>query len=301
MEVALGYFIYLVFRLAAWLVPLIPPSVAYRIAELIGDFLYLLNYPVRRAVLSNLECVLGQRDPQVARRIFRNLVKNHIDLFRIPRLSKEELDARMEIQGLEHFEKALAQGKGVILTSIHMGCPDVVAQWLAFRDIPVTVPAELLKPKALFDLVSSLRMRKGLRLLPVDGPLVELFRALHRGEVVGLATDRDITRSGVVVPFFGRPTRLPDGAVQLAYRTGAPIVMAFNVRNPDNTFKVWLEPPLHIPKRAGNKEKVLQEALKHIVALMEKHIKAHPDQWLVSASVWQDDIPDTRSPGEAGK
>jgi len=61
-------------------------------------------------------------------------------------------------------------------------------------------------------------MRNGLGLLLVDAPLMEIFRALHQGEVVGLATDRDVTEGGVVMPFFGKPTRLPDGAVKFAYR-----------------------------------------------------------------------------------
>jgi len=287
MELILGYFIYLVFRLGGWLVPLLPLGISYRIAEIIGDLLYLLSYNVRKAILDNLECVLGKRDRKIARRIFRNLAKNYFDLFRVPELSREELEARLEIEGLEYLYKALAQGKGVILTSIHMGCPDVVGQLLAFYDIPVTVPVEPIKPRVLFEYISSLRARKGMRLIPVDGPLLELFRALRRGEAVGIVADRDVTESGQIMPFFGRPARLPDGAVRLARRTGAPIIMGFNIRKPDNTFKVWLEPPIYVPKKAD--DKIIRQVMRQIVATMEKYIRAYPDQWLVSVPVWQTD------------
>ena len=287
MELILGYFIYLVFRLGGWLVPLLPLGISYRIAEIIGDLLYLLSYNVRKAILDNLECVLGKRDRKIARRIFRNLAKNYFDLFRVPELSREELEARLEIEGLEYLYKALAQGKGVILTSIHMGCPDVVGQLLAFYDIPVTVPVEPIKPRVLFEYISSLRARKGMRLIPVDGPLLELFRALRRGEAVGIVADRDVTESGQIMSFFGRPARLPDGAVQLARRTGAPIIMGFNIRKPDNTFKVWLEPPIYVPKKAD--DKIIRQVMRQIVATMEKYIRAYPDQWLVSVPVWQTD------------
>ena len=286
MHLLVGYVLYAFFRLAAWVAQLLPLGWAYGLAALAGDLLFLVNKPVREAILDNVERVTGRRDTETARKIYRHLACNYVELFRVPRLSLRELESRLDIQGLEHFWEAYNRGKGVILASIHMGAPDVVAQWLAFQGIPVVVPVEPLRPRKLFEFFVSLRSSKGIRLIPADGPLKEIFKTLRRGGVVGLAVDRDVTESGEWVEFFGKPARLPDGAVQLAYRTGAPLVMAFAVRTPGHRFRVFVEPPLYIPRIRDRKEQVLKEGLARTVATIEKYIRAYPDQWLVSVRVW---------------
>ncbi len=290
----MGYIIYALFRLAAWFSNRLPPWISYRAALLIGDILYLVSLRVRDNLLDNIRHVTGRRDGRIVRRIFRNLALNHVDLFMTPRLSPEVLERRLDIEGFERFLEAFSRGKGVILASIHMGCPDFVAQVLAFRGFPVTIPAEVIEPPAFFRFMTELRASHGLRIIPVNGPVLELVRALHRGEVIALALDRDATESGVEVEFFGKPARLPDGAVRLAYRVGAPIVMAFCVRKPDNSFKVWVEPPLYVAGE-GSREEIIARAREKVIATMEKYIKAYPEQWVLSVRLWRES--DEDSPG----
>lgn len=288
----MGYIVYLLFRLAKWLCNLLPLWVSYRAALVIGDILYLLSFRVKSNLLDNIRHVTGQRDGGIVRKIFRHLALNHVDLFLTPRLSADSLGKRLELEGFDYLLEALAKGKGVILASIHMGCPDVVAQWLAFKGFRVTVPAEVIDPPALFQFMTELRSSHGLRFIPVKGPLIELVRALHRGETIALALDRDASESGVKVNFFGEPARLPDGAPRLAYRTGAPIVMAFCIRKPNNSFKVWVEPPLYV-NRERPKEEAIAEAHRKIIAMMEKYIRAYPEQWLLSVPLWKESNEDS--------
>ncbi len=286
-EGSMGYIVYFLLRLAAWLCNRLPPWVSYRAAILVGDLLYLTSLRVKENLMDNIWHVTGRRDGRIVRRIFRNLALNHVDLFMTPRLSPESLEKRLDIEGFEHFLEAFRRGKGVILASIHMGCPDFVAQVLAFRGFPVTVPAEVIEPPAFFRFVTGLRASHGLRFIPVNGPMMELVRALHRGEAIALALDRDATGSGVEVNFFGRPARLPDGAIRLAYRVGAPLVMAFCIRKPDNSFKVWVEPPLYLAGE-GPKEEVIARAREKVIATMEKYIRAYPEQWVLSVRLWRE-------------
>lgn len=283
----MGYLIYFLFRLAKVLCDLLPPRITYKAALLIGDILYLLSFRVRNNLLDNIVHVTGKKDGKIVRKIFRHLALNHVDLFITPRLSPESLEKRLEIEGFEYVLEAFSKGKGVILASIHMGCPDFVGQILAFKGFPVLIPAEVIKPPALFRFMTRLRSSHGLRLIPVNGPMLELVRALHRGEAVALALDRDASESGVKVKFFGKPARLPDGAVRLAYRTGAPIIMAFCIRKPDNSFKVWVEPPFYVAGE-GPKGEIIARAQERIIATMERYIKAYPEQWVLSVPLWRE-------------
>jgi len=214
------------------------------------------------------------------------MAKNHYDLFRMPTLSRAEIERLVRVEGWEHVEKALSKGKGLILVSAHFGNTDIVSQVLTLRGVPVVVPAEHLKPEALYRYMCSLRASKGIRLIPVDGPLLELFRALRRNEVVGLAADRDVTESGIVVDFFGAPARLPDGYAQLSLRTGAPIIVGFSQRLPDNTFVAHLEPPLEL-EVTGDRAHDVRVGVERVVVIMEHYIGKHPEQWVMSVPIWR--------------
>ena len=282
----LSYYLY---RLAGFLAPRIPPHLGYRLAEPVGELLYRFPWGARASVRDNITHVLGPSADveRVVRRVFHNIAKNYYDLFRLPALSRAQIERLVRIEGWEHIERALAKGKGLIFVSAHFGNVDLVSQVFALRGIPVTIPVEHLKPEALYRYVCGLRESKGIRLIPVDGPLLGLYRALRRGEVVGLAADRDITESGIVINFFGAPARLPDGHVRLALRTGAPIVMGFSRRLPDNTFVAYLESPLEL-ETSGDRARDVRAGLEKVARVMERFIVQWPDQWVMTYPIWRE-------------
>jgi len=285
-QTALGYYLY---RLAGVLAPRISPALGYRLAERAGDLLYHLS-PARVHVRDNMRHILGpEANPAEVecrvRLVFHYMVKNYYDLFRLPTLDAADIFSLVKVEGYEHLEAALARGKGVVLTSAHFGNIDVVSQYLAFRGVPVVCPVEHVRPEKLFQYLRNLRMSKGIRLIPVDGPLLELFRALRRGEVVGVVADRDPTNSGIVVDFFGAPARLPDGPVRLSLHSGAPLVAAFCNRLPDNSFFVRVEPPLELEK-SGDRERDVQVGMEQVVRILERYIGERPEQWVLSVPVW---------------
>ena len=288
-QTRLGYYFY---RLLGLVAPLIPPGLGYPVATGLGDLFYHLDRVNRANIYDNVTHIVEGSQKAVGdvetivRGVFRNMAQNYYDLFRVPTLSPAEIARLVKVEGWEHVEGALSRGKGLIIVTAHFGSADIVAQMLALREIPVVVPAEHLKPEVLFQYICSLRASKGLRLIPVDGMLLELFRALRRNEVVGLAADRDITESGIVVDFFGAPARLPDGYAQLSLRTGAPIIAGFGQRLPDNTFVAHFEPPLEL-EAIGDRDRDVRAGVKKVVAIMERYIGEHPEQWVMSVPLWQ--------------
>jgi KDO2-lipid IV(A) lauroyltransferase len=89
-----------------------------------------------------------------------------------------------------------------------------------------------------------------------------------------------------MVDFFGTPARLSNGHVQLALRTGVPIVMGFSQRLPDNTFVARFEPPLEL-ENTGDRERDMQAGLEKVVAIMERYIAQHPEQWAITVPIWR--------------
>ena len=286
-QTLLGYYL---FRLAGATLPHIPDRVAYRLATLIGDLYYWLLPGQWAGVASNISHVLD-KPPQspavrkVARHVCRHLAHNFYDMFRVPRLTNRQIAEAVEVEGWEHVEAARAEGRGVVFTAPHFGNVDMLMQVVAVRGLPVTIPAEHLQPERLFEYVCSLRASHGMvRLVPADGLLLGLFRALRRNEAVALAADRSVTGSGRWVSFFGGPARLPDSAVRLALRTGAGLMVGFGYRRPAGRFLLRV---VRVPlKRTGQREVNLDRGMETVVAFLEEHIRADPEQWILTTPLW---------------
>ncbi|MCZ7575086.1 MAG: lysophospholipid acyltransferase family protein [Ardenticatenaceae bacterium] len=279
------------YRLAAWLVPYIPPALGYRLCDRVGDLIFGFNLSARAAVMSNQRHVLGVEALQIeveakARQVFRCLIRNYFDQFRLGQLQAEDLERHVTVQGIEYVDQALAGGKGLIIVTAHFGAPEVVGQVLAIRGYPTTIVVEHIRPEAVFELMTRLRASKGIQIIPIDRPLIGLFRALRRNTIVGLVGDRDISQSGIWLPFFGDETRVADGAVQLALRTGAPVMVAFCRRLPNNRFYARGQPPFHVIA-TGNFAEDVRVGTEHLMRELESFIRAWPEQWVMSVPLWR--------------
>jgi lauroyl/myristoyl acyltransferase len=283
---------YFAYRLLGGVAFLLPRRFGYWFADRMGTLAFHLGRPSPAALRGNLHHVLGtdSDNPSVdraAQDVFRNLAKNYYDLFHKHALSMEEATASIKIRGLHHIEEGLRDGRGLIVVSAHFGPFDAI--WMIGRrlNLNITAPAEHIKPERLYRYVCELRDKEWITLLPVDRPLMGLVRALRRGEVVAIGGDRDITGSGIVVDFFGAPARLPDGAVQLALRTGANLLTCFALRQPDNSSVLEVEPLMQLEETGDFEHDVLVNVRK-VAARMEDWIGRYPGQWLVLYPIWED-------------
>lgn len=135
--------------------------------------------------------------------------------------------------GLDRLAAARAQGRGVILLSPHIGCFEIVSLYLA-QDAPFTALYKPARAASLDRLMREGRTRGAVRLAPADFSGVRaLLAALRRGETIGILPDHIPTAGdGVWAPFFGRPAYTPTLALNLARKTGAPVLFAIAERLP---------------------------------------------------------------------
>lgn len=279
------------------MLPRLPARVYYAMAAFLATLAYLAAPGARRAVADNMRHVLGPqvgRDKlrQTVRAVFQHTARNYCELFSLPSLGRE-VERRLTVYGWEHIQGLRQQGKGIVIATAHLGNVDLAVQVLAARSIGTVVLAEPLRPRRLFELVRSLRESQGVSFLPVSvTSLKTAMRALKKGGMVAVACDRDVLGKGVRMSFFGEEATLPVGAVDLAAKTGAAILPAFSVRLPDGRFEIRVEPPLMVhasPNGSdfGRGARGASEPMEQIVACMEKHVRSHPEQWVVFERVWE--------------
>jgi len=138
--------------------------------------------------------------------------------------------------GLAHVQAALAQGRGVLFLTPHLGCFEICAQAYAQRfgqgAQPITVLFRPPRQAWLRQLVGAARQRPGLRTAPTTlSGVKQLIKALKRGESVGLLPDQVPPQGmGVLAPFFGRDAYTMTLSIRLVQQTGAAVLLAWGER-----------------------------------------------------------------------
>src|SRR5579864_4346811 len=270
----------------------LPRPWAYAVAVVAARFAWWFSPLARPRLEYNLQVVCPELkgDPAALRKMswlnFRNHAKAYADLMQLPVERVESMRARLKAVGLEYLEQARAMGKGVLVVSCHMGSYEEAAAIWSATQAPVSLFAEELEPRALFEWYRDTRARLGISVLPLDhGGIRKVLQALREQEIVITAIDRDITGTGYLMPFFGKLAPIPLGPAAIALRLGTPIFPVCCYRLADDTYEAE-GAPLVIAKPTGNPRadqvRVTQELLRYI----EGFVRKHPEQWHVPHRIW---------------
>lgn len=285
------------YRLGAAVIPSLPLSTSYALAAVAGALAARIAPQQRRAVISNLQHVIGtDAGPalvsKLATSVFQTVARYYVDLLDTPALDVQELRRhRVRTEGYDFLQQALAAQQGVILATIHYGCPEVALQAARAWGLRFFVLTEPLDPPQLSSLFTRLRASHGHQFMSVgmEG-LKEAVRTLRKGGAVLLVVDRAIQGHGAVVPFFGLPAFMPTGAADLAARTHASLIPVVSRRMQDGTTIVTMQPPLILVKSSDR----VADASQNTGALMQRFesvIRSDPGQWLVLESLWKPQRP----------
>lgn len=182
----------------------------------------------------NLARVIGVLPEQVPLSLMRASLASYArywrEAFRLPTMNHQKLGRQLNesVGGQQHLEAALAAGRGAVLALPHSGNWDMAGVWLVQTHGRFTTVAERLKPESLYKRFIDYRESLGFEVIPLSGgerpPYGLLRERLNDNKVVCLMAERDLTRTGVQVDFFGEPTRMPAGPAKLAIETGAALL-----------------------------------------------------------------------------
>ena len=179
---------------------------------------------------------------------------------------------RVRFEGEALLERALAQGRGVLLLTPHMGSFEVTAQAIAerFGHIrPITVLYRPARQPWLQDLVKTSRERPSLLAAPASlSGVRQMIRALRKGEMVGLLPDQvPPDGMGVWAPFFGRPAYTMTLASRLVQQTGAVLLLTWGERLPRGAGYVqrFFEFPGELPEDAAESAAMINRAMERLI------------------------------------
>lgn len=249
----------------------------------------------RRAVvarnLTRIDPTLrGARLERAVRATFDSYARYWVDSFRLPYLTKEEVDAGFAFQGYGRIPLALREGKGCILALPHLGGWEWAGRWMVDRGHKLTVVVEPIDPPELFDFFVDFRRSLGMNVVGLGqnaGPAV--VKALQDNHVVCLVCDRDIQGGGIEVDFFGERTTMPAGPATIAFRTGAPIMpTAVYFTSRRNGHLADVRKPLPMA-RTGRLRDDITRVTQDLTRQLEGLIRKAPEQWHMMQPNWPAD------------
>ncbi|WP_435590129.1 phosphatidylinositol mannoside acyltransferase [Nocardia sp. bgisy118] len=281
------------------LVRALPEGAARRLFDWGGERAARDGGPIQ--LRRNLARVLGVPPEQVPDDLIRASMRSYArywrEAFRLPTMDHAALgkSARLPVDGLEHLDAALAEGRGVILVLPHSGNWDMAGMWCVQNYGGLTTIAERLKPESLFERFVAYRESLGFEVFPLTGgeqpPFGVLADRLRENKIVCLMGERDLTGRGVPVTFFGERTWLPAGAAKLAIETGAALVPVhawFTVA--DDGVEAWglkCEEPVDVSGGVAAATQLLADRF-------AANIAAHPADWHMLQPLWESDLSEER-------
>jgi lauroyl/myristoyl acyltransferase len=268
----------------------------FDIADQVIEAFIALRPKYMDAVCGNMAQVLGLplAHPEV-RRMALLTIRQHayswVDFFRFGQRPVEEGWRLLNrIEGLDRLEASLAEGRGVILLTAHLGSVEVAGTLLRARGIPLHA---VYKPDR-FEAVERLRRRMREQSTVVGIPVGQAFgtlplvKVLREGGLVDMQGDRDFSLNGLPIPFCGREAFFPRGPWELAAMTGAAIIPAFFFSDEEHRFEVHFEAPIHVTGARGARMAEIEQGMRRYVAHLETLVKARPDQWYCFYPFWDD-------------
>ncbi|MEO6810233.1 MAG: lysophospholipid acyltransferase family protein, partial [Isosphaeraceae bacterium] len=271
---------------------LLPPGMAARLAAGLGRAEYRVNPSLRRRYVDALARAGRQLGcdwdvPTLGRHLAGNQVRWRLR----DRLFDGQSDARvaplLRVDGRDHLDAALSEGRGAILLVNHFGAFLMPAHWLMRQGYPLRWLAE--RPRHVSRLLSKEFQTEGptgqrrLFLSRKASPgesasaIMRAGRVLASGALVMIAGD--VRWSGpntASARFLGRHYTFTTTWAALAAVTGAPVLPAFGLMDPDGSHHIEFLPPFHVPPDALQTG-TLSHWVQNYLDALEQQVRSHPD------------------------
>jgi KDO2-lipid IV(A) lauroyltransferase len=273
----------------------IPKAHLLFLGKLLGNLLYCLAVRWRIVVRRNLQFAYARSSPEQiqhqTKQFFQYFGISILELLQMTCFSRKDVLANLHVEGKEILIEALAQKKGVVLISAHLGNYEMAWQFVpCYFGQPINGIAKKLRNVWTDRLIHDIRTRFGNRIIYKKGALPEMMQTLRRGAVVGMLMDISRRFDGVEVKFFGRRATATPAAALLGLRCKSPIIPAFCHRDAKGRLIVQVEPPVEI-QRTKDLRSDLQTNTQLITDRVERAVRRHPEQWNWMLKRWKEFYP----------
>lgn len=225
-------------------------------------------------------------------RFARHMTWLGVDFCRLHRLHAGNVGTHVDLREVPQLQALLAEGKGIVFATAHVGVFDVAGYTAGLVGLPITSVFRPSPVPGIDAAIQRLRQGSGQTVAAKKNVLWTLRKALQHGETVGLLCDSSSKKGEAYPPFLGTPAATVASPALLHLATGAPIAVVTAQRT--GRFRFWIRVWDVIRQPPGtNRDADVQAILGRINLALTRAVAEAPEQWF-----WQSRRFKHRPPGE---
>lgn len=265
----------------------LPMKLNYFLAHLSSPLFYLFFKKRRNIVAEEVSKLYGERiDKKAAKKIVRNsfdiFLKRQVENLLFGDFTKSRLERITSIEGIDNLNRALEEGKGVILLLSHFGSfllPLPVLGLNGYKVVQI-VGKPLLERRApihktFFELKKRELGKFPTQFIQTNHYLGPVVKALCNNEIIVIAFDGRTGNKWIPVQLLNRTAQFSPGPFNLAIKTGATILPTFVVRDKNDKHRIILEPPMEL-EITDKKEETLKINTIKYARIFERYLLNYP-------------------------
>ena len=277
---------YLLFQGFYQVVTRVPQSWVAPMAHVLARLTIALG-PARHIILTNLDIAFGRELTAESRKhLYHDNLRatwlTAIEVLWMARRNRDWVRQRAHIHGWEHVERALEQGRGVLMLGGHYGNFELqnAVMALASGGLYHSYTGRQRNPHLE---KFMMRLRTGAGVQPVPRSLEAPRRMIHilaNNHLMGICGDLN-TRHGrapMFAPLFGKLASVPEGMATLAVKSDCPVLFSWIVRTAPFQHEIFIKPmPFARTGKLGADRDALATAF---LAEVELVVRAQPADYL---------------------
>ena len=281
---------------AVWLIlkmiGALPRGAARGLSAFVTKLLFSLQPRLRKTAEFNLRLAFPDwTDAQrtdVTRKMVRNLGWMAAEFTCFQRLTQENIEELVILDGHENFLEGQRRGKGVLYLTGHIGAWELSSFAHALYGYPLHYMARPLDNKRLDALVNKYRCASGNEPIFKNESARVMLKILKDSGTIGILADQNtMPEEGVFVDFFGKSACTTTGIARVALHTGAAVVPGYAYWDETiQKYRLRFEPALELV-RTGDSERDVFENTQRFSKALEEIIRKHPDQWVWVHKRWK--------------
>jgi Kdo2-lipid IVA lauroyltransferase/acyltransferase len=276
----------------------LPRGVARGLAVLVARVLYAVLPKLRRTAEFNLRLAFPEWDEAQRQSTIRGMVRNlgwmAAEFARLPRLSKENIEEVVVLDGHENFLEGQRRGKGVLYLTGHIGAWELSSFAHALYGFPLHYMARPLDNARVDAFVNRYRCLSGNQPIFKNESARVMLKIFREAGTVGILADQNTMQNeGVFVEVFGKTACTTTGIARVALHTDAAVVPGYAWWDESiGKYRLRFEPAVELV-RTGDSEGDIFLNTQKFAKVIEEIIRKHPEQWVWVHARWK-----TRPKGE---
>ena len=262
---------------------LLPSAVLLFFGRCLGIFAYYCVPVRKKQALENLARAFPEKISKerysIVYGLYQHLGMMVVNHCLFSRMTAGDILEKVQVVDDDVLRRALAKGKGVILTGAHFGDWEISALAIGAAGFPLSLVMARIHNPYINKMIIKHRQGMGVKLISSRGISIrDILIELKNKNCVGLLIDQSAGRNGLLIDFFGRKASTVKGPAQIAVKRGVPLLLCTSTPQSNGHHRmIFEEIPTDIEGLEG--EAQVLHITQQVTSKIEHYIRQKPEVW----------------------